>query len=287
VNHQDLPNIETAVKRQLNESLAKIEQELQSDFLAINSPIRYGLEQNVRAGIESSGNKQQSLTVVLTTEGGTVQVVERLVEIMRHHYADVNFIVPDFAMSAGTILALSGDEIYMDYFSRLGPIDPQIQKGEQFVPALSYLLQYERLNEKAKTGNFTAADAILLQKLDLAELDLYEQARELSITLLKKWLSVYKFKNWAEFESRKLPVTQADRETRAKEIAAKLNDPHFWHSHSRAISMKTLRDELKLRINDLAESPELHKNIMEYYSLLRSYMSRHGFTSFVHTREFF
>lgn len=287
MNLHDLPNIETAVRLQLNESLTKIEQELECDFLAINSPIRYGLEQNVRAAIESLNKKRQCLTVVLTTPGGIVQVVERLVELMRHHYDQVNFVVPDYAMSAGTILALSGDEIYMDYFSRLGPIDPQIQKGDQLVPALSYLLQYERLGKKAQAGEFTAADAVLLQKLDLAELDLYEQARELSITLLKKWLSVYKFKNWTEFETRKLPVGPEDRENRAREIAAKLNDPHLWHSHSRAISMHTLRSELNLKINDLAEKADLHRNIMEYHSLLGSYMDRHGRISFVHTREFF
>ena len=46
-------------------------------------------------------------------------------------------IVPDGAMSAGTIFALSADRIMMDYFSCLGPIDPQIEKDDN-----SYVRSY-------------------------------------------------------------------------------------------------------------------------------------------------
>lgn len=41
---------------------------------------------------------------------------------------------------------MSGDNIYMDYYSRLGPIDSQVQcRQGQMVPALGYLVQWERL----------------------------------------------------------------------------------------------------------------------------------------------
>ncbi len=48
-----------------------------------------------------------------------------MVSVMRKHYKEVSFIVPSHAYSAGTVLVLSGDKIYMDYYSVLGPIDPQ------------------------------------------------------------------------------------------------------------------------------------------------------------------
>ena len=50
-----------------------------------------------------------------------------MVATLRSNYGDVTVIVPDRAMSAGTIFALSADRIMMDYFSCLGPIDPQIE----------------------------------------------------------------------------------------------------------------------------------------------------------------
>ena len=56
-----------------------------------------------------------------------MDVVQRVVDTLRRHYNLVDFIIPNYAYSAGTVLAMSGDAIHMDYYSRLGPIDPQIE----------------------------------------------------------------------------------------------------------------------------------------------------------------
>ena len=45
---------------------------------------------------------------------------------------------------------MAGDAIYMDYFSVLGPIDPQLPKDDKMIPALGYLEQYKRLIEKSQ-----------------------------------------------------------------------------------------------------------------------------------------
>jgi hypothetical protein len=115
-----------------------------------------------------------------------------MVGTIRHHYGEVIFTVPNIAMSAGTVFVMSGDRILMDYLSRLGPIDPQIEKDDKLVHALSYLNQFERLNLKAQNGQLTTAEYALLSKLDLGELHQFEQARD----LLVSWLSKYKFKDW-------------------------------------------------------------------------------------------
>src|SRR4029078_10078292 len=123
--------------------------------------------------------------------------IQRIVDTLRHHYSIVDFVIPNYAMSAGTVLALSGDAIHMDYYSILGPIDPQLRRSgsQRMVPALGYLVQYERLIAKSRKGELSTAElAFLLQKFDLAELYEYEQARNLSITLLREWLAKYKFK---------------------------------------------------------------------------------------------
>ena len=191
-------------------------------------------------------------------------------------------------MSAGTILALSADRIMMDHLSCLGPIDPQIEKDGKLVPALSYLDQYERLNKKAQEDELTTAEYALLNKLDLGELYQFEQARELSQDLLVKWLSQYKFKSWTRTETKQEPVTESMKVQRAKEIAALLNDPGKWHSHGRAIDMETLRgEEINLEIEDFECDPDLFQAIRKYFDLLKDYMVREKFPSFVHTREYF
>ena len=184
-------------------------------------------------------------------------------------------------------IALSVDRIMMDYFSCLGPIDPQIEKDGKLVPALSYLNQFDRLNEKARNNSLTTTEYALVSKLDLGELYQFEQARELSIELLVKWLSKYKFKRWKNTENRKVPVPDEIRVKRAKEIAALLNETARWHSHARGIDKKTLHDEVGLQIEDLSDKSTLHNYMRTYFELLKDYMLREQLFSFVHTRGYF
>jgi hypothetical protein len=275
------------IKEQLNAHLEKIESILQGDCLTIISPILPGLDIRVRDVIEEISSKKKTIIIIHDTPGGIVEVVERMVEVIRHFYSEVIFIIPDRAMSAGTIFTLSGDRILMDYFSCLGPIDPQIEKDGELVPALSYLNQFERLNDKASQSKLTSAEYALLSKMDLGELYRFEQARELSKELLVKWLTKYKFKDWKMTETRKIKVTKKFKEDRAKDIALLLNMPERWHSHGRGIDMKTLIDEINLKIEDYTKIKDLGPIVKEYFELLRDYMNREKYRSFVHTKRFF
>lgn len=279
--------VDDHIKSQLTLGLDRIGTALRADVVAVVSPIVSGLEDRLRAALDALLDKKDSVAVILDTLGGVVEVVERMAIALRHTYGDVTVIVPGRAMSAGTIFALSADRIMMDYLSCLGPVDPQVERDGKLVPALSYLNQFERFNQKAKEGLLTTAEYALLDKLDLGELYQFEQARELSIELLVKWLSKYKFKDWSKTETRHETVTEKMKEQRAKEIADLLNDPERWHSHGRAIDRKTLRDEVNLKIEDLENSQDLYKYVRSYFGLLKDYMDREKLISFVHSREYF
>ena len=177
-----------------------MENHLGGDVLSYYGTIVDGNENAVLRIVEELAgepDKKEKLFIILTTTGGSATAVERYVNIIRHHYNEVNFIVPDFAYSAGTIFCMSGDNIFMDYFSVLGPIDPQVMNKEgKWVAALGYLDKVNDLLEKAKSNTLTEAEFLILKDFDLAELKGYEQAKELTIALLKKWLVKYKFKNW-------------------------------------------------------------------------------------------
>jgi hypothetical protein len=280
--------LDDCIRQQLVEHLDTLEQQLNADVMAIISDVVAGLEHSVRNAIESKkGKRRNTLAIILDTPGGVVEVVERMVNTIRKNYSEVIFIVPDKAMSAGTVFVMSGDRIMMDYFSCLGPIDPQIEKDDKLIPALSYLNQFERLKQLALAGQLTSAEFALLDKLDLAELHQFEQAKVLSIDLLETWLSAYKFKNWAVTQSRKKPVTAEMRRKRAKEIAELLSDNERWHSHGRGIGMDRLRNEVNLQIEDFGADDKLAKAIKDYFGLLRDYMFREKMHRFVHAREYF
>ena len=65
------------------------------------------------------------LDIVLVTPGGLANQVSKFVNKLRPRFDNVSFIIPNMCMSAGTIFAMSGDEIIMNPSSHIGPIDPQ------------------------------------------------------------------------------------------------------------------------------------------------------------------
>jgi hypothetical protein len=278
------------IESELKARAEALEDASRSHVLSYLGPMYPPADDEVKDTIEEMTGgrrrRQEGLLVVLETDGGLITVAERMARIFRHHYRRVDFLVPTFAMSAGTVLVMAGDDIYMDYASTLGPIDPQIRRQGRFVPALGYLEQYRRLVKKSAEGTLTAAEmAILIENFDQAELYQFEHERQLSIALLEEWLVKYKFKNWRVTATSNTPVTRKMRVQRATDIGEKLNDTEVWHSHSRGIPMEVLRRNLKLLINDFGSDPALARPVHDYFRLLSDYRMRRGHEFFVlHTK---
>jgi hypothetical protein len=191
-------------------------------------------------------------------------------------------------MSAGTIFCMSGDKIYMDYSSHLGPIDPQIYNARlnQYVPANGYIDSIEALLKKEKKGELSNAEYIILQNQDLAFLDACRHAKELSITLLKKWLTKYKFKDWTTRSSTKKTVSECDKEERAEEIAKVLASSKEWLTHARPISLEDFK-KIKLKIDDYTNDKDLTNIIRKYNDFILDYIQQYKFSSFIHTKLLF
>jgi ClpP class serine protease len=66
------------------------------------------------------------IDLILHTPGGLVLASEQIAYALRAHPAKVTVLVPHYAMSGGTLLALAADEIRMDAAAVLGPVDPQL-----------------------------------------------------------------------------------------------------------------------------------------------------------------
>lgn len=273
-------------KAALSEAHGALEVALDRDVLSVLGPIYGNIDFLIRTAIDLTDGRRARLAVVLHTSGGAIETTERIVGILRHFYRDVIFIIPDTALSAGTILAMSGDDIWMDFYSRLGPIDPQVLKNGKLVPALSYISQFERLIEKSRAGTLTSAEFALLKQFDLAELHQHEEAKALSWELLVTWLVRYKFKDWNETETRKEPVDEARRQSAAAGVAEKLSNHVRWHSHGRGISMETLRSEINIRIHDFGADAKTSEAIRGYFSLVQDLAQFSNLQQLVHSRGF-
>lgn len=281
-------NANEFIEQQLDQRLEALEQAFDADAFSFVGPLVDGVDDLVRGTVDSirqRGSARQRLVVFLTTTGGSILVVHRIVDTLRHHYPHVAFVIPNQAFSAGTVFAMSGDEIFMDYYSRLGPIDPQVANTKgRWVPALGYLAQWERLVKRAESGDLTVAEAqLMIYGFDQAELYEFEQARELSVTLLKEWLVQYKFKNWVETASTGKRVTPKMRQNRAEAIARQLSNTDRWHSHGYGISMAVLRRDLNLLIDDLDDDPGRCRAVKQYHGLLSDYLGKLGLPIMLHS----
>ena len=291
---ENMRETDAQVKEALTQRVRALEAHFVADAIFFYGPIYPSIEKRFREFIDNlrqDGPPKDRLAIFLNTPGGSAEIVEKLVEIIRFHYRELYFVVPDEAMSAGTIFCMSGDKIYMDYSSSLGPIDPQVHNGKQWVPALGYLDYVERMIDRSAKGQITDAELVILQNQDLAMLSRYEQAKNLTITLLKKWLVEYKFKDWTTHQTNpdKLnqPVTLEEKKERAADIAKLLSDNKIWHSHGRMISATTLSKVLRLKIEDYSSDTTLRPLVRAYSDLVTDYAIRNDYASFLHSRCYF
>lgn len=286
-----MQEVDRYIKITTKEFLLKLENHFEADVIFYYGEIHPSYEKNFRDFIEKLKEEtpaRERVTIILNTPGGSAETVEKMVEIIRFHYKEVYFIVPDYAMSAGTILCMSGDKIFMDYSSSLGPIDPQVIIHNEYVPALGYLDKVNEMLGKSADGTLTDAELLILQNLDLAQLRRHEQARDLTISLLKEWLVKYKFKNWTHHRTTNpgSQVTQRQKEERAVDIANKLGDNKRWHSHGRNIDINKLK-ELRIEIEDYSSDTGLRGMIRDYNDILTDYIAKNNFTIFLHNRIYF
>lgn len=280
--------IEDSLRQLLNTKLKALEDYLSADVLNYYGelgPLAPHIFVKLIEELKKDPLKHDKLYVILTTPGGSAETVERYVNVLRYHYNEINFIVPDYAYSAGTILCMSGDNIFMDYSSVLGPIDPQVpNKDGKYVAALGYLDKVKEFIDKAQNGLLTNAELIWLKEIDLGELRSFEQARDLTIDLLKKWLVTYKFKNWNNHKDGSI-VSPEQKTQRAEDIAKELSNNNTWKSHGKGINISELKG-LKLKIEDFSTNEPFRALIRDYYNAMDEYIRLKSIRLFIHDRVF-
>ncbi len=274
-------------KEEIKKAFSAFEKLVDADVLVYRGEFGVGIDKPIKGLIEdlSLDKPHERLVILLTTNGGALEPVIRIVNTIRHFYQKVDFYVPDYAYSAGTIFCCSGDRIFMDYNSVLGPIDPQVQtKDNKWVAALGYLDKIKELIDKSNKGTLSQAEFLILKDFDLAELRHYEQERDLTIDLLEKWLPKYKFASWITHKDGKT-VTLEEKIKRANEIATSLSNNNIWKSHGRPINREELRD-LKLKIDACEDQPEIYQAMKKYHELMEDYVRKYNLSTFAQTRRF-
>ena len=92
-------------------------------------------------------DRTKGLDLILHTPGGDIASTQSIVDYLHNMFGnDIRAVVPQIAMSAGTIIACSCKEILMGKQSNLGPIDPQVRG----VPAYGVIREFKRAVKEIK-----------------------------------------------------------------------------------------------------------------------------------------
>ncbi len=129
--------------------------------------------------------KDMPIDLIVHTPGGIALAATQIANALADHHAEVRVIVPHYAMSGGTLIALAADKIIMDEHAVLGPVDPQL--GQE--PAAS-LVKIKELKDPKDIDDAT------LVKIDVSEKAL-KQMYDYVVNLLKK-------KGYSEEQAKKI-----------------------------------------------------------------------------------
>ena len=210
--------------------------EVPPSFVSISDEDLQGLMEVVH---DLSGSE---LDLILHTPGGSLEVAEAFVSLLRSKFINIRIIVPSVAMSAGTMIACAGDKIVLGKHSFLGPTDPQFiiptETGLRMASAQSILDQFDRAQQECKDPAKLSSWIPMLNQYGPDLLIQSEKALEMSRELVERWLSKYMLK---------------ENKEKAKEIANWLSNNKLFKTHSRRISREQL-EEKELKIQHLEKN---------------------------------
>jgi hypothetical protein len=201
------------------------------------------------------------LDLILHTPGGAIAATESLAHYLKQMFGgDIRAIIPQIAMSAGTMLALSCKQIMMGKHSNLGPIDPQIYG----FPALGVLREFQRAREEIIADPRTAEVwRPILAQLSPAFLDQCELSQKWSRDFVTKSLMENMFKE------------NADRVERATRVVDGLTDLEDNKAHDKHLHMDKCRS-LGISVEPIESDQKLQDLVLTVHHCYMHTLSNTG-----------
>jgi hypothetical protein len=214
-------------------------------------------------------DRTKGLDLILHTPGGLTAATESLVDYLHNMFDnDIRAIVPQLAMSAGTMIACSCKSILMGKQSNLGPIDPQLGP----LPAHGIVEEFKRAYSEIKEAQINAItnpndpSAIaevntkialwqpIIAKYSPALIGECEKNIEWSETMVKDWLTRNMLSD----------LSPADLERVRRVIMTELADHAVSKSHGRHIPMQKCID-IGLKVERLEDDPKLQDLVLSVH----------------------
>lgn len=181
-------------------------------------------------------DKSKGLDLILHTPGGNIAATESIVYYLREMFGkDIRVIIPQIAMSAGTMIALSSKEIIMGKQSNLGPIDPQFGG----MSCAGIIEEFERAKtEVAQNPNLSYLWSPIIGKYHPTFIGDCQKAVEWAEKIVKEWLKTNMFSK------------DKNKDAKADSVVSFLSSHNDTYSHSRHIHTKDLK-KLGIKVKQL------------------------------------
>lgn len=225
---------------------------LQKGNLA-NKGLRFDIFDSDKMGFMSTVNglnKDKGLDLILHTPGGSIAATESIVQYLRTIFKnDIRAIIPQLAMSAGTMIACSCKEIMMGVHSNLGPIDPQIGG----MPTHGIIEEFERAKAEVKADASTIPIwQAILSKYNPTLIGECEKAIKWSEVMVSEWLKTGMFDG------------EDNIDDKVNEIISYLGNHAVTKSHDRHIDIQKLKEK-GLKIVDLEADGDLQDKVLSVH----------------------
>lgn len=192
-------------------------------------------------------DRSKGLDLLLHTPGGDVAATESLVDYLRAMFGkDIRAIVPQIALSAGTMIALACKEVLMGKHSSLGPIDPQFGG----LPAHGVIEEFNTAKrEIAADPNTMAVWQPIIAKYPPAFVGECAKAIIWANDMVRGWITSGMY------------AGDSDAAPAADRILNELSDHALTLSHARHISMQKAK-ELGIKVVELEGDQKLQDAVL-------------------------
>lgn len=218
-----------------------------------NGTFDFGINDNDKTGFMTciyQLDKNKGLDLILHTPGGDISATESLVVYLKSIFGkDIRVIIPQMAMSAGTMISCCAKEVIMGKHSNLGPIDPQYGMYR----AHGIIEEFENIKqEHVKNPLGTQVWGPILSKYTPTLVGECQKVIDWSNGLVKQWLKENMFEG----------VTNA--EDKANNVVESIGSHALTKSHSRHLHIDYLRN-IGLNITALEDDSELQDKVLSIH----------------------
>lgn len=207
-------------------------------------------DMNALMAVVNGLDRSKGLDLILHTPGGSIAAAESLVHYLKLIFGnDIRAIVPQLAMSAGTMMACSCKEIILGKHSNLGPIDPQFS-------GISCQAVIEEFQQAIKDVSLNPASLPIWQSVICKYHPTFigdcQKAMDWSYNVVREWLRDNMFCN------------EKNAEKMSEDIVRALSDHATQKTHERHINADDCI-KLGLKIIMMEENQKLQDAILSVH----------------------